>query len=241
MSEYDDIASWYDASVRAGALTHDLVMPHLLELIGDVRGLRICDLACGQGAVTRKIAQCGAEVVGVDLSAELLKIAEREEQAAPLGVTYLQDDAEKLGELPDETFAGVVCNMSLMDISDLASTLAAVRRVLRASGWFVFSITHPCFESPHATWASAPDGKEVRQISEYCTEGVWRSDNAGGVRGKVGAHHRTLSTYLNALVDCRFSLGRVVEPRATGRVAERVPGYAAIPPAMLVRCQKEPA
>ena len=241
MSKYDDIASWYDASVRAGSLTHDLIMPHLLELIGDVRGLHICDLACGQGAVARKIAQCGAEVVGVDLSTELLKIAEREEQAEPLGVTYLQGNAEKLGQLPDETFDGVICNMSLMDISDLAGALHAVRRVLRASGWFVFSITHPCFESPHATWTSDSNGNTIRQISEYSAEGIWYSDNADGVRGKVGAHHRTLSTYLNALADCRLSLRRVVEPCATGRSAERAPGHAVVPPAMLVRCQKEPA
>ncbi|HAL49192.1 MAG TPA: class I SAM-dependent methyltransferase, partial [Dehalococcoidia bacterium] len=47
---------------------------------------------------------------------------------------------------------------------------------------------------------------------DYFAEGFWRSENPDGVRGKVGAHHRTLSTYLNGLVEAGLSLERLVEP-----------------------------
>jgi ubiquinone/menaquinone biosynthesis C-methylase UbiE len=46
-SAYDEIAEWYDDSVNASSLIHDLVLPALFELIGNVEGLQVCDLACG--------------------------------------------------------------------------------------------------------------------------------------------------------------------------------------------------
>ena len=144
-ADYDAIASWYDATVRSGSLAGDLVLPHLFDLGGDVRDRSICDLACGQGRVARALAQRGAIMVGVDLSAELIAIARRDETAEPLGITYLIDDAQQLALVDDAQFDGVVCNLALMDIPDLPATVHAVRRVLRAGGCFVFSTTHPSF------------------------------------------------------------------------------------------------
>jgi hypothetical protein len=44
-----------------------------------------------------------------------------------------------------------------------------------------------------------------------------------------------LSTYLNALADARFALERIVEPQATGRRAEQVPGNREVPTILVVR------
>ena len=48
----------------------------------------------------------------------------------------------------------------------------------------------------------------------YSAEGWWRSvgHNPDGVRIRIGAHHRTLATYLNALIGAGLVLDRVVEP-----------------------------
>ncbi len=58
------------------------------------------------------------------------------------------------------------------------------------------------------------------------------------MRGKVGSHHRTLSTYVNALVRAGLAIDRFVEPRAKGRLVERVPGYREVPPFLVARCEK---
>ena len=50
-TNYDQIADWYDEQVRAGTLIHDLVLPALFALIGEVNEQHICDLVCGQGVV----------------------------------------------------------------------------------------------------------------------------------------------------------------------------------------------
>jgi ubiquinone/menaquinone biosynthesis C-methylase UbiE len=230
MSSYDEIAEWYDQSVRTGSLLHELVEPALFALLGNVSGKHICDLACGQGVIARKLAHRGASVVGVDISAKLLEIARREEQAEPLGIAYMQDDAQTLSKLRDAEFDSVVCNMSLMDIPDIQATFQQVQRILRSSGVFVCSIVHPCYPPRRI----AKDGT----VQSYFNEGFWQSDNLNGVRGKVGAYHHTLSTYLNNLVGAGLLLQRIVEPQATGRLAERVPRHREVPTVMVMVCGK---
>ena len=39
-----------------------------------------------------------------------------------------------------------------MDIPDLDACLRTVERILRPQGWFVFAITHPCFQMPDSRW-----------------------------------------------------------------------------------------
>ena len=235
---YDAIAAWYDALVRSDSFVGDLIWSPLFTLLGDVHDQQICDLACGQGRLARALAQDGAHVVGVDISTQLLAIAQHDEAAQPLGITYIVDDAVTLTSLADAQFHGVVCHFALMDIPDLTAVCQAVWRILRPRGWFVFSLTHPCFEAPHATWRTAPDGTISREIVTYFTEGVWYSHNRQGVRGQVGANHRMLSTYLNTLRQTGFMIDQIREPQPAQAGTVALPGYRIIPAFMLVRCTK---
>ena len=241
---YDEIAGWYDEAVRSGPLAafHAWVVPIILDLAGEVRDRRVCDLACGQGIVTRRLADRGASVVGVDISEKLLEIARGYEREEPQGISYIRGDAQSLDAITDETFDGVVCNMALMDIPDLAAALHTVSRILRPCGWFVFSVVHPIFQTPGSPWWITEDdvivGVEARN---YFAEGYWRRDNPEGVRGRVGAYHRTLSTYVNALAQAGLTIQIFLEPRATGRLGELAPVYNELPVALIGRCtRREP-
>ncbi len=238
VAPYDAIAEWYDAYLD-GPLYEELILPSLLDLAGDVRDQRVLDLACGQGWIARELSKRKAIVTGIDISLKLLAVAQRYESAEPLGVTYIHDDAQSLRRLDGTQFDGVICNMALMDIPDAPATFCAARRVLRDNGWLIFSITHPCFEVPGAAWVTREDDTVTREVAGYFTECFWRSDNPQGVRGKVGAHHRTLATYLNALAAAGFCLEQAQEPRATGRRARQVPGNEEVPSMMLIRAKAE--
>ena len=239
-ADYDEIADWYDEAVRSGslALFHDFAIRVVLDLAGEANGRRVCDLACGQGIVSRRLADRGAMVVGVDVSGKMLDLARRYERDEPRGITYVCGDARMLGGVEDAAFDGVVCNLALMDIPDLAASLRTVARILRPRGWFVFSITHPCFPTPSLGWTRKVDEELAREIPDYFAEGFWRRDNPRGVRGKVGSHHRTLSTYVNALVGAGLTIERFAEPRATKDLVERAPGYGEVPPFLAARCVK---
>lgn len=232
---YDEHAQWYDRYVRERPIYRDVVLPSMLALIGDVQGARVLDLACGQGWLERELARRGASVTGVDLSAELLALARRYEDEEPLRVTYVLDDAQTLSRMPLRSFEGVACTLALMDIPDVAAALRAVRRVLVPGGWLVISVTHPCFQSPFARAGVDAQGP-LRVVRRYLSEGPWRADS-NGVRSKLGSYHRTLSTYLNALVDNGFALERLDEPGATGERLAEAPGDAEIPALLLARAR----
>jgi len=222
---YDAIAEFYDSSV--GDDVSDPPGTALLALAGDVEGLRILDLACGQGRVSRELARRGAVVVGLDVSGELLERARAAEAEAPLGIEYLHVDVASASGPAGERFDGAVCHFGLTDIDDLARALDTVAQTLRPDGWFVFSILHPCFagfgDDAPSSWPPAAD---------YHAEGYWLADNTG-YRGRVGSNHRMLSTYVNELAERGLAIERVAEPAAAGKLRG-----ATGPVYLVVRCRK---
>lgn len=75
-----------------------------LEEVGDVKGKRVLDLACGSGISSREIANRGAEVTGVDISESMLDEAKRIEKQNPLGIKYLFGDVSILTTYSAEKF-----------------------------------------------------------------------------------------------------------------------------------------
>lgn len=207
-ARYEAVAEWYVE------FTRDWERPLMALLAGPLAGQRVLDLACGYGRATRELARLGAEVTGVELSGAMLRHACAIETAKPLGIAYAHGDVSTTDWWNGVPFDGAVCNMALMDIDDLHAVLRSVASVLVDDGWFTFSVVHPCF----------PGGEDGSKLPSwppergYAWEGWWTT-GADGVRGRVGATHRTLSTYLNAVIDAGFTFERFAEP------ATRVPTY----------------
>lgn len=226
---WSEIAAWYDDLLSAGSGPHETAVSCLLELVPPLDGAVVLDLACGQGLATRALAEAGARrVIGVDLSGAMVERARLHASPPACDVSYVVDDAQALRAFAAGSFDGVTCQLGLMDIPDLEAALAAVYRVLRPDGWFVFVIGHPCFLMPDATPLGDADGRPALSVSGYFREGFWRSSNPQGVR-RAGNHHRTLSTYLNAVAGSGFLLERVSEPGPTPLLARQRPIYEEVP------------
>lgn len=244
MKTYDDIAEWYDQWIGTHSMREYPFFPTVEAFIGEVEGVRICDLACGQGRVARHLADRGARVVGVDLSAKLLAVARRHEETDPHGIEYVQADAQNLDHQVLGLFDGVVCFLALMDIPELTPTLHSVARILRPGGWFVFAILHPCFHTSQSGEIETPEGM-VRTIGRYFVEGYWRSDTRSGPPGKIGAYHRTLSMYVNTLTDAGLQLLHLSEPSSTSALAASPslshlnrPVWEEVPAILVASCRK---
>jgi 2-polyprenyl-3-methyl-5-hydroxy-6-metoxy-1,4-benzoquinol methylase len=233
-ARYDQIADYYLGVV--GVAPGDSTARALVDIAGDVRGLRALDVACGQGRITRELARRGASLIGIDLSDVLLEMARAAENEEPLGITYVSGDATSEQALVGETFDLVVCSHGLADIDDLDGALTTVSRVLRPGGRFVFSILHPCFPG----WDETAPSSWPRE-GGYFAEGWWLASNPG-IRGRVGSSHRTLSTYLNSLVGHELAIEGLVEPVPDPGVLARQtaaqPGAGPLPMFLVVRSRR---
>jgi 2-polyprenyl-3-methyl-5-hydroxy-6-metoxy-1,4-benzoquinol methylase len=214
-ARYDAVADWYVDFARAWA---DDARPFLPE---DLSGQRVLEMGCGLGELSRFMADRGAEVTAVDLSPRMVEHALA--SAPTAGVCYLVGDVTGSEWWDRVPFDGVVCNMALMDVDDLGGALATAARVLRPDGWFSFSLLHPCF--PGLRTETSEQLSSWPPARGYDAEGWWTT-GGDGVRGRVGAQHRMLSTYLNGALQAGFVLEEFAEP----------PG--SMPRFLVVRCRR---
>ena len=96
-TNYNEIAAAY-ISAQTHPIKQYVETFSFLRQVGNLEGKSALDLACGDGYYTRLLKQQGAAaVVGVDLSKRMIDSARQQETAAPLGITYQQGDARRLG------------------------------------------------------------------------------------------------------------------------------------------------
>jgi ubiquinone/menaquinone biosynthesis C-methylase UbiE len=233
-ARYDDVAALYVAGQPDRY--DDCKDVVLFELVGPPAGQRILDVACGHGRISRELARRRAAVVGVDISEVLVGMARQAEAAEPLGINYVVSDVAGGDVLAGETFDIAVCNFGLSDIDDLDGALATVTRLLRPGGRFVFAILHPCFPGRGPMVAAAwPPG------SGYFCEGWWATEAARStLRQAVGANHRKLATYLNALVRHGMTIEAVEEPEPPEAWNAATADLDPVPTILAVRCRMSP-
>ncbi len=222
-SGWEQMAVLWDKNLGdEGDLWHrTLIDPPLLRLIGEVNKLRVLDLACGNGYLSRRFARQGASVTSIDTNAPIIELARAREAQEPLGITYHISDAASLQMLKDNTFDLVVCNMALMDIENADGAIQEISRVLTPGGRFIASLCHPCFDKVETSgWDIEriyPKTTIWRKMSHYreidATDLPWMM-----VEDKIvytRAYHRPLSWYFRTLRASNLVVAALEEPEPT--------------------------
>jgi ubiquinone/menaquinone biosynthesis C-methylase UbiE len=224
--EWNDAAeSWVDF-VRKGKdyYREGLNNPAAFELIGDITGLTVLDLACGEGYNTRILARKSAKATGIDLSEKMIEFAKQKEEKEPLGICYKVMNAADLHEFSNNQFDLATCFMSLQDIQDFEEAISEVARVLKYSRRFVFSIPHPCTEMIRLR---KPEGEKIRAIERYFRTMQytieWNMERLTKPF-KTTSFHRTLTEYFDALHKNVLVVTRLVEPEPTRKALQKYAG-----------------
>jgi SAM-dependent methyltransferase len=177
------------------------------RLLGDVRGRRVLELGCGAAAGARWLAGQGAQVVGLDLSAGMLRHAREAGDRSGVRVPLVQADALAL-PLRTASF-DVVCTAfgAVPFVADSGAVMREVARVLRPGGRWVFSITHPM---RWIFWDEPDESGLVARNSYFDRTPYVETDEAGAP--VYVEQHRTLGDRVRELVAAGFELRDLIEP-----------------------------
>ncbi len=210
------VADWYHEHLSLGDTYHEkVIMPNLARILNPKKGERILDAACGEGFFSRAFALSGAEIIGVDISPELIVIAKK---LSPDGVFYVTP-LENLSFAQDESFNKGFSVLALQNIEEPSRALKEIARALKSDGIFVIVLNHPCFRIPkHSSWGYDEKKKiQYRRLDGYLSESKEKIEMHPGETMRGGtplythSFHRPLQTYAKLLANAGFCIMRIEE------------------------------
>jgi len=225
---WDQAADAYAQGQAAGAdyYRYEFFGPAQLALCGDVRGMTVLDVGCGNGYFTRALARRGARVTGIDISPRMIEHAKRQESTEALGIEYHVLDAAGLpaGFVP-QSFDMVTSCMSLQDMPSVDHVFRGVHALLRPGRRFIASITHPCTDTPVRVWELDESGaKRWLCIDRYFERGAFEYPWRGWGREFTTEGFRApLEDWLGWILEAGFELRALKEPRPTDQALHARP------------------
>lgn len=113
-----------------------------LALAKDINAYRIIDFGCGTGLLTCELAVGGRQIIGIDPSVAMLKVARRKPGAER--VQWIEGDSNRLGKREADLaiMTGNVAQVFLEDI-EWEATLQALHTALRPGGYLAFETRNP--------------------------------------------------------------------------------------------------
>ncbi|PSQ28183.1 class I SAM-dependent methyltransferase [Halobacteriales archaeon QS_9_67_15] len=230
---YDALADRWEEFTRS-PWKEGLLWPAVRSLLPALGDARVLDVGCGNGHYSARLADRGADVLGVDLSEEMVRQARRQHGDS---ATFRQGDVtEGLDSVGGEEFDIVLCQHVLSHVPSVESAIGEFARVLQPEGTVVLSTHHPLHDylvvrEGEYPDASGLDGTAVDPAVKYAEDGpdyhaTERFDIhwSGANSENPGTYYRRpLSALLQPLLDAGFDLEEVVEPAPDEALGDRLP------------------
>lgn len=203
--------SWGEAVV-IGDYQKNLILPNLIRLLDIKKGEVVLELGCGSGFFAREFAKKGAEIIGVDISEELITAAKK---SASGKERYIVGSADNLSFIKDKSVDKITLILAIQNIDNVHKVFAECRRILKPNGKLFIVMNHPAFRIPKTSEWGWDSEKEIqyRRVDVYMTE----------TSGKIAMHpgdrpseytitfHRPLQFYFKLLGNSGFCVSRLEE------------------------------
>ena len=219
---WDRLAEWWDDQIGDGNAVQDLLEPITEDLLELRPGDQVLDIACGAGRFARRMAARGANVVAFDHSERFIGRAIQRSKEGSHKIEYRvldATDSTALLSLGEGRFDAAVSTMALMDMASIEPLISTLPRLLKPGGRFVFSVTHPVFNSGTARRVAE---EQTRNGALATTLGVTVTDYSEhyaqldiGIPGQPEPQHffhRPINMLLNTCFRQGFVLDWIEEP-----------------------------
>jgi SAM-dependent methyltransferase len=231
---WNSIAETWASMAKAGYdhYRDALNTPAFLDLLPDVNRLLGLDIGCGDGHNTRLLAKRGATMAAIDISDVFVRYATQAPSDGPQGDFGIASGVN----LPfgSSVFDFTTGFMSFMDIPEIELVIREAYRILKPAGFLQFSISHPCFDTPHRKKLRDPEGKTYAiEVGDYFRnlEGEKLQLNkpnsqaakAGFPPIEIPRFTRTLSQWFAAILESGFVIEALNEPRPSDDVVQEIP------------------
>lgn len=226
---YDGFADTFAAEAAVSAYNAFYDRPTVLALLGEVSGRRVLDAGCGPGLYLAELRTRGAEVIGFDQSADMVRHARQ--RLGPDAQVRQHDLDEPLDWLPDATADLILTTLVIHYVRNRVAALRELHRVLTPTGRLILSTSHPT-----ADWLADDGGGyfDSRHVEHTWTCGMrhrfWR---------------QPLQRWFEEITAADFIIDHLVEHRPDPQMARHHPSdYAKLsrePGFIAYRLAKKPA
>lgn len=198
---YNQLAERYDSIVQNFHNQH-IEIPAVKKIIKNIDGKKVLDVGCATGTHTKILVKKGAKVSGVDVSKEMIKIAQKNVPQAD----FFRADMKKL-PFKDSSFDLLFYGLCLHYEKNLKPVFKEASRVLKKGGRIVFSTHHPA-GTGHTSIRCKGERKVV--FDDYFNHKI-HTMNFDGVELKI--YPKTISEMFNPLIEVGFSITKIYEPQ----------------------------
>lgn len=182
----------------------------LQKILPDFHAKKVLDLGCGYGWHCKYAVENGAKyALGTDISHKMLEVAKKQNHDEKIEYQCI---AMEDMDFPEETFDIVLSSLAFHYVEEFKSLIENISKWIKKGGEFVFSVEHPVFTSYGTQdWYYDDAGNILHfPVDNYYYEGKREATFLGE---RVTKYHRTLTTYLNVLLQNGFEFQHIIEPQ----------------------------
>jgi len=216
LTSWGNVSNWYnDLLKKENTYQNEVILPSLLKLMNIKSSDNILDLACGQGFFARAFANIGAKVNGVDISDELIKIAQKQNTK---NISYKVSKADDLSFIKNESLDKISIVLALQNIDNMSAVLKECYRVLKTKGKLYIVLNHPAFRVPKKSdWGyDVKNMVQYRRVEKYLSEININIDMNPGEKIQkfkqyTKSFHRPLQSYFRVFNENHFVVSKLEE------------------------------
>lgn len=192
----------------------------LKKMLPEFKGKKVLDLGCGFGWHCKYAVEEGANlVIGIDVSEKMLQKARQINSSDK--IIYQQKAIEDY-EYAENTFDVIISSLAFHYVEDFNEICKKMYQSLKENGKLIFSIEHPIFTAQgKEEWIYNEKG-EIQHwpVDYYFKEGIRKTKFLGE---EVTKYHRTLTSYVNTLLETGFNIEKVIEPKLSSEMLAQIP------------------